>query len=265
MTQKPQNGSYAGTQSIIRSIRILKAFKDDRPEWTLAELVEATGLNKTTAFRLLSALESERLVRRTADGGYRLGSEMIALGGRAIRATQLRTIAHFPLRDLAQQTGETTTLELLRPDDRGRLTTLVIDETLGRFRVGITQYIGSRLPVHATSSGKVMLAFSPGETVRHVVKYRLTRFTDHTLASAADLRADLVKARRRGYALAEGELEIGVMAAAGPIFDHMGMVQAAISVVGPTIRVNRQQLEKFGELVRETTAKISQELGYRPA
>ncbi len=257
------NGSYAGTQSIIRTIRLLKAFDDRQPEWSLSDLAEETGLPKTTAFRLLSALESEGLVRKSAEGGYRLGSEMIALGGRAMRANELRTVAHDPLRALARQTGETTTLEILRPDGGGRLTTLVIDETLGRYRVGITQYIGSRLPVHATSTGKAMLAFGPEQVVKEVLKYRLTPFTGKTLTTAADLREALPSIRRRGFATAEGELEAGVMAAAAPIIDHLGGVLAAISIVGPSIRVDRAALDEFGRLVAATTRDIAHALGYR--
>ncbi|MDJ0753194.1 MAG: IclR family transcriptional regulator [Ardenticatenaceae bacterium] len=252
-----------GTQAILRGIQVLKAFDDHQPEWTLSELVEKTKLNKTTVFRLLSALESEGLVRKSADGGYRLGSEIIALGGRAMRANQLRTVAHDPLRELARQTGETTTLEIIRPANDGRPTTLVIDETLGRYRVGINQYIGSRLPVHATSTGKAMLAFHPEPFIKEVIRWKLKALTGRTLDTAAELRAELAEIRQRGYAIAAGELETGVMAAAAPIFDHMNEVQAAISIVGPTIRVDETQLHDWGAQVKQTTREISFLLGWR--
>lgn len=252
-----------GTQAILRGIQVLKAFDDHQPEWTLSELVEKTKLNKTTVFRLLSALESEGLVRKSADGGYRLGSEVIALGGRAMRANQLRTVAHDPLRELAHQTGETTTLEIIRPANDGRPTTLVIDETLGRYRVGINQYIGSRLPVHATSTGKAMLAYHPEPFVKEVIRWKLKALTGRTLDTAAELRAELAEIRRRGYAIATGELETGIMAAAAPIFDHMNEVQAAISIVGPTIRVDETQLHDWGAQVKQKTREISYLLGWR--
>ncbi|MFN3331171.1 MAG: helix-turn-helix domain-containing protein, partial [Caldilinea sp.] len=78
---------YPGTQSVARAIALLKAFSDAQPEWALNELAQATGLNKTTAFRLLAALEAERLVMRNPlSGGYRLGVELIAMGGTAMRS-----------------------------------------------------------------------------------------------------------------------------------------------------------------------------------
>lgn len=261
---EPKNGiAIPGAQSILRGIQLLKAFDDRQPEWSLTELVDETGLNKTTVFRLLAALESEGLVRKSAEGAYRLGSEMIALGGRAMRANQLRTAAYEPLRALARETGETTTLEIIRPDTRGRPTTLVIDETLGRYRVGINQYIGSRLPIHATSTGKAMLAYSSPDVVKEVIRWKLPALTDQTIHRAKTLRQALEQIRSCGFALAAGELEGGVMAAAAPIFDHMNQVQAAVSVVGPSIRVDHAKLHEFGLLVKATTEEISRDLGWR--
>ena len=85
---------YPGTQAVARALALLKAFSDAQPEWALSDLAQAAGLNKTTTFRLLSALEAERLLMRNPlSGGYRLGVELIAIGGTAMRSNPLRAMS----------------------------------------------------------------------------------------------------------------------------------------------------------------------------
>lgn len=257
--------SYPGTQSVTRAIQILKAFNDEHPYWSLNDLVEAVDLNKTTVFRILTALESEGLVRRTTDGDYCLGSEAIALGGRAMRANELRTVAHAPLGELARATGETITLEVLHQERDGVYSTLVIDEFLGRHRVGITQYIGSRLPIHATSTGKAMLAHMPPERVQEILSQALTRYTDDTLTTLEAFHSTLAPVREQGYAVAQDELETGLIAVGAPIFDYDCAVQAALSVVGPSIRIKPDDVPQIAQHATTTAQTISHAIGYRQA
>ncbi len=255
--------STSGTQTVKRAIQLLRIFDDDHPQWSFADLVQATKLNKTTVFRLLTTLEDERLVRRTPSGRYRLGSEMIALGGRAMRSNNLRMVSNDTLRQLTQTTGETTTLEVLRQDRHGIWTTLVIDEVLGRHLVGITQYIGSRLPIHATSTGKVLLAYQSADRFDQFLQQPLSSLTEHTLITLSDLRHELKLVRKQGVAIAVGELEMGLMTTAAPIFDYSGGIQAAISIVGPSIRVNQDRLLELAKLAKESANTISHQLGFR--
>jgi IclR family acetate operon transcriptional repressor len=250
----------AGTQSIDRALQLLKLFDDNCPTWDLAGLVDVTGLNKTTVFRIVTALENAGLVERDASGAYKLGSEMIALGGRAARANDLRRVAHEDLRALSDTTGETTTLEILRPDNDGWCM-LVIDEVLGRHLVGITQYIGSRLPVHATSTGKAVLAHV-AEPTRYLPQTPLI-FTDATRDEGSLLLADIQQARAQGYSVAIGELERGLVAIGAPVFDANGEVTAAISLVGPSVRLGAAQVDNLIPRVVATAEKISHQIGYR--
>lgn len=255
--------SYPGTQAVTRAIQILKAFSDEQPIWNLNDLTDAVDLNRTTVFRILTALESEGLVRRTSDGDYCLGSEMIALGGRAMRSNELRTIAHDALGELARATGETITLEVLHQERDGFYTTLVIDEFLGRHRVGITQYIGSRLPVHATSTGKCILAHTPAQRVREILSQALTAYTGDTLTDIDVYLNSLASVREQGYAVAHGELEAGLIAVGAPIFDYNCAVQAALSVVGPSIRMKPDAIPQIAGLATATAQQISHAIGYR--
>jgi DNA-binding IclR family transcriptional regulator len=253
----------SGTQTVERAIRLLKIFDDEQPEWSLADLVRAIEVNKTTVFRLLNTLENEGLVKRTAAGNYHLGSEMIALGGRAMRANELRTISHNYLRQLTRQSNETSTLEVLQQDRHGIWTMLVIDEVLGPHLVGVAQYIGGRLPIHTTSTGKVTLAYCPPDDRDDILCQISADKSDHSPIDLDEFRRELRQVREQGFALALGELEAGLMAAGAPVFDVNGEVQAAVSLVGPSTRVNRGKLLKLMEELKETARQISYQVGFR--
>ncbi len=255
--------NYSGTQSVVRVLRLLKLFNSDQAEWSLSELVDAAGLNKTTTFRMLTALESEGLIDKTAAGNYRLGSEAIALGGRAMRGNSLRQVAHPILRQLAEETGERVTLEQLTQDAQNGYTMLVLDEVASTHLLGVNQFVGSRLPVHATSTGKAVLAHL-SEAERHaILPHATVQLTSDTKTAHNGLTADLEAIRGRGYALAMGELEVGLMATAAPIFNHNGDVIAALSIVGPSVRLDETKLNALGRRAQETAGEISYQLGYR--
>jgi DNA-binding IclR family transcriptional regulator len=149
--------SYPGTQAVARAIGLLKTFSDAQPEWSLGDLAQVTRLNKTTAFRLLAALEAEGLVMRNPlSGGYRLGVELVALGGCAMRANPLRAVSRPVLEALAQECDEAATLEVLAGSH-----VLIVDEVSSRHPMGMSQDVGSRLPAHATATGKLLLAYAP--------------------------------------------------------------------------------------------------------
>ncbi|HRN66908.1 MAG TPA: IclR family transcriptional regulator [Promineifilum sp.] len=249
----------AGTQSVRRAVAMLEAFTDERPSWTVSDLVEHTGLNRTTAYRLLTALESAEYVHRDPVGdSYRLGSGLIALGGRAQRAYTVRTIALPELEALATRSGETATLEIMHD---GKMVT--IEEIPGEYVTSGNQHIGSRWPIHATSTGKAMLAHLPMREVEVLLSESLPSLTEKTITSAAHLRAQLAKIRDDGYAVAAEELELGFVAVGAPLLDANGLPVAAISLGGTLTRMTAERIPQFGTEIRTAAARISHRLGYR--
>ena len=118
---------YPGTRAVRRAVAVLKAFTGSRPEMGLSEVARVAGLNKTTAFRILSALEEEGLVRRASEGdAYRLGPELATLGLRALGATGLLFAAHAELPALAEATQETSSLHVLVGRE-----VVILDEVFG--------------------------------------------------------------------------------------------------------------------------------------
>jgi DNA-binding IclR family transcriptional regulator len=206
---------------------------------------------------LLAALAREGMVVRDPTGElYRLGPEAIALGARAARANDLRTVSRPELDLLATQTGETVTLEVPVGNDM-----LILDEVAGRSLIGATASLGTRWPAHATSTGKALLAALPDAERRQRVGGRLARCTPRTIVSPLALRAELARVGRRGYASAIEELERGYVAVGAVLRGPDGRPVAAISVGGPRSRFPAARVSTLGPQVCVVAARISRRLG----
>jgi DNA-binding IclR family transcriptional regulator len=258
--------SYPGTQAVARAIGLLKVFSDAQPEWGLSELAQVTRLNKTTAFRLLAALEAEGLVMRNPlSGGYRLGVELVALGGCAMRSNPLRAMSRPVLESLAQECDEAATLEVLAGSHvLVNPYVLIVDEVSSRHPMGMSQDVGSRLPAHATATGKVMLAHMAADELAVALRLPLAQLTEKTATDPARLRAQLEQIRRQGYAITSGELEQGFVAIAAPIHDRDRQVTAAISIGGSSLRLTPERLPEVAALVQMAARQIARQLGYWP-
>lgn len=249
----------AGTQSVMRAVAMLEAFSDERPEWSASELAEAVGLNRTTSYRLLTALESvEYVVRDPATDTYRLGSGLVALGSRAQRANSVRTVSLPELKSLAAQTGETATLEILSGQEM-----VIIEEVPGDYVTSGSQHIGTRWAVYATSTGKAILAHLPPSEWQSLLPVTFVPLTEKTIIRGSDLEIGMETIRQLGYATAIEELELGFVAVGAPVINADGRVVAAISLSGTRIRLTDERIPEVGALVRGAAERISHRLGYR--
>ena len=253
----------AGTQAVRKAVALLKAFSHDQPELSVAELSRRLGIHKSTVSRLLGALELEGLVERNPETGrYRLGTELIVLAGQVVGHADLRLLAKPYLDALASRYGETANLVVLYHDSA-----LNIEQSVPAERqIKDIGWVGKRTPLHATSPGKVLLAFLPAEErAALLARLRLHRYTPRTITERAELEQKLERVRRQGYALAQEELEEGLNSAAAPVRDRSGRVCAAISLSGPAYRVTAERLPEIAAELMETAEQISRRLGYVPA
>lgn len=242
-----------GTRAVVRAVTVLKALGRSSSAYGITELGTATGLSKATVFRLLGALENEGMVARDGvNGAYRLGPEIITLGASALSTTDLREVAHQELIRLTEESGETSTLEILTGGD-----VLVVDEVQGRFLFSATPEIGRRWPIHATSTGKVLIAFA--EPRRPIP--RLTRYSKRTIVTRSALERELERVKQHGYAFAVDELEPGLVAMAAPIRNHLGYVAAAISINGPASRLTPKRRRELLSRLCEAATRVSRRLG----
>ena len=244
-----------GTQAVLRAIGLLKTFSHDRPALSLAQLAEARGLSRTTAHRLLAALESEELVARDPVGRtFRLGPGVIALGAQALMDNDLRSVVEPELKALAAETGETAALDILA---EGQM--LILCEFQGRHIVTVAAETGTMWPIHATSTGKALLAALPSERRRELIRAPLQRFTKSTITSVRALLDEVETVSERGYATASGEIEPDAAAVAAAVHDSHG-VAAAICLVGPVARLTDQRMAEFGAILRSRAELISKRL-----
>lgn len=229
-----------GAQAALRALRLLKLFTPEKPELPLAEVSRLAGLNKTTAHRLLQALHSESLLdRNPSNGAYRLGPALMAMGVQALSSNDLRRRARPLLKQLAEETGETATLEVPIDD-----TMLIIDEVTGGHFVGAAGNVGTRWPIHATSTGKALIAFDEQGVDR--LGERLASLTSRTITERNQLLEQLQEIRRRGFAETVDELEDGFSGVATVVRDGTGQVLGALSICGPTQRLSQGRRASLG-------------------
>jgi len=248
---------YPGTQSVLRAISLLKTFGDEQPEWHLSELADAVGLNKTTVYRLLTALINQGLVARDPDSNtYRLGPEIVVLGGRALRSNDLRSLSQPELKALAAHIGETATLEILAGHEM-----IILDEVAGEHLMSGGQTIGTRWPAYATSTGKAMMAYMDAQELERVIPTPMPPLTPKSITTREALHRALATVRQKGFAVADEELELGLIAIGAALRDHDGKAVAAISLAGPVMRLTPERIPMIGEMVREAALRISAQLG----
>jgi DNA-binding IclR family transcriptional regulator len=229
-----------GAQAALRAVRMLKLFTSERPELQLAEVSALAGLNKTTAHRLLQALHSESLLDRNAsNGAYRLGPALMALGVQALSSDNLRLKARPLLKRLAEETGETATLEVPIDD-----TMLILDEVTGGHFLAAGGNVGTRWPMHATSTGKAFIAFDEYGMER--LADRLTPLTAQTIVEHSQLEHQFTEVRRRGFAETVDELEDGFSGVGAVVRGSTGEILGALSICGPTQRMTESRRSSLG-------------------
>jgi DNA-binding IclR family transcriptional regulator len=234
-------------QSVERAVALLHAVAAaSGPAATATALSQAVGLNRTTTWRILATLEQQRLVSLDRNTGwYSLGFGLIDLAGQAGGASMARA-AYAVLERIAGQTGETAALAVMRD---GALT--YVAEADGGAIVSVT-WQGRPVSLHATSTGKVLLAFSGPDEVRDLLGRprggRLQRFTSTTITSRAALEEELVRARERGFSVCRGEFEESAWGVSAPVLDVTGRPVAVLSIWGPPERITANRFDSLGEL-----------------
>ena len=217
-------------QSIERAFSVLGALADGPIGVT--EVAERARLPKSTAARLLASLASEGVVEQVpGETRYRLGDRLATLAAGVMPTRSLARLARPELVRLTTELGEAAGLSV--PD--GDLVHYV-EQVDSPNPVSVRDWTGSRLPMHAVSSGQVLLAFRQPATIEAFLQTPRERFTDRTLVDADALRERLRDVRRDGYAWTREEFDRGISSVAAPIADASGEVIAAVHIHGPSYR-----------------------------
>lgn len=218
------------TSVTARALALLAAFDAEHPALPLSTLARRAELPLTTAHRLIRELVAWGALDRRPDGAYVVGRRLWDVGLLAPVSRELRDLALPFLQDLSAATGENAHLAV-----RDGTSALFVERISGPGAVAIVSRTGSRLPLHATGVGKVLLAHAPVEVVAEALR-RPRRVTPYTLVDPALLRRQLVEVRRRGYAVTGEEMSLGAASVAVPVHGPAGTVAAALGVVAATSR-----------------------------
>ncbi|UPK75190.1 IclR family transcriptional regulator [Nocardioidaceae bacterium SCSIO 66511] len=249
----PDHPSRSGrVQSVDRAIALLRAVAaatDDRAN--VAALAADSGLNRATAWRILSTLEAqEMVVLDRPTGRYSIGFGVVELAGAAGVGVLVRS-AHKVLERVSLLTGETASLAVVR--DAG-LT--YVDEVAPPAVVSAT-WRGRTVALHATSTGKALLAYASDELLHRVLAEPLVRHTDTTITDSKALLTELSATRRRGYGVCRGEYEESAWGVSAPVLDSGGRPLAILSIWGPRGRLTEARFDPLGEIAREAATEIS--------
>ncbi|GAA5194168.1 IclR family transcriptional regulator [Arthrobacter gyeryongensis] len=247
-----------GVQSVDRALAVLEILARDGHAG-VSEIAEEMNLHKSTIFRLLASLASGDMVQQNSGRGkYQLGFGILRIASTIPGRLSLVYEARPLLESLAEKYEETVNLAVLRSNFA-----VNVDQAMGPSMLATYDWVGSLTPLHATSSGKVLLAtLKADERGRILEETGLPPRTPRTITSREELENQLLDVSRNGYAVTRDEIEIGLNAAAAPVYNHMGTVVGAVSISGPAFRFDPETTPGLLEALREAGLRISAKMGY---
>lgn len=245
-------------ESADRVLRLLECFAPHERDVSLGEIAERVGLPKSSVHRLLVTLIAHNFVER--DEGtrrYRLGIRLFELGSAAIHERGLHNAAHPVLEGLAASTGETCHLAVLSEGEA-----VYVYKVDGPASFTMSSRVGGRAPCHATSIGKVLIAWASQDLQRQVMERPMPTYTQNTITTEEAYQTELAKVRELGYALDLEEFEEGLRCIAAPVRDQSGQVVSALGIAGPRRRLEDQQLRRLATEVVKAAHLLSRNLGF---
>jgi len=246
-------------QAVSHALDLLEQFHGDVDELGVTELSKRLKLHKNNVFRLLATLESRGYIEQNrATENYRLGLKSLELGQTFIKQMGLLRQAKPILEKLVAECNETSYVAIFK---EGYIVYLDVVET--DLTVRVVSRVGSRLPAHCTAAGKIHLAFMSEEEIEAVLPAELKEYTPTTITDRAALKKELQEVTEKGYAIDNEELDPGVRCVAAPIRDYTRRIVGAVSISGPSMRLNDERIEKeLVPLVLNAGEELSTRLGF---
>ncbi|MEO7007402.1 MAG: IclR family transcriptional regulator [Terrimesophilobacter sp.] len=243
-------------RSVARAAALLKALAAKGKPMGLSELAKSIEISKPATFHLLRTLEIEGFVSKSASATYQLDWGLYELGSAVIRSVDLTRVTRLHLDRLAEETGEAVLLSILDGES-----VLYLDRGQSSESFTMVANVGRRSPLHTNASGKVLLAHQDQQFVANVLGKPLPANTPSTVCNPRELEAQLLEARRDGYATCWQEQELGLCSIAVPIFDYTGKACAAMAIAGPAERVSKQSVTGLVQRLHDEAQQISAKLG----
>ena len=253
-----EDAAPGGVQSVDRALAILEILGRDGSSG-VGEVAEELGIHKSTASRLLGSLLARGMVQQNTNRGkYELGFTVLRLASTIPGRLSLVGQARPVIEALAEEYRETVNLAVLREKYA-----VNVDQAMGPSNLATHDWLGSLTPLHATSSGKVLLAALGADERGRILKLAgLPQRTINTIRTRAALEKDLLQVAKNGYAQAREEFELGINSVAVPVRNHLAVVVGAISISGPTFRFDPETMPGLIEGLKQAGQQVSASLGY---
>jgi DNA-binding IclR family transcriptional regulator len=243
--------------SIDKTLNVLEAIAQHAKGLSLADIVKAVGIPKTTAFRMLEVLSAREYLTWNPDNEkYSIGIKALEIGISGLIGQDIVDVSIPYLQELSASTGETSFLAVYNNGD-----VVYLYKAEGTGSIQTIARLGSRRPAYCTALGKVILANLPIEETDRVFAKKLGKFTEKTVTDRIKLFEEFAHIRSKGYAVDDEGIEYGLYCLAVPIYNYTGAVIAAISVSGPIKRLSENRTGVIEEL-RKVGALISRRLGF---
>lgn len=245
-------------QSVDRAISVLELLARNG-EAGITEIAGELGVHKSTVSRLVGALQARGLVDQVSERGkFTIGFGIVRLAGAATGQLDLAKLGTPICEALAEQLGETVNIAI-----RDGSMAINVSQARGTAAVATQNWTGQLTPLHATSSGKVLLALATnGEEREWIIDQEHTRYTPRTMVDPDELRATVAEIIEDGYATSYEELELGLNALAVPVYGQSTDVVASISASGPAYRMSRKRIRQISDDLRKAALELSNQLGY---
>lgn len=235
-----------GVRSVVRALDLLALFTEETSRWSVRELVDASGLAKTTTLRLVATLERRGLLWATGYGEYSVGPGLLRWSRLARSAWQLPEPARQILRDLARHCGETVNVYV-----RTDIHRVCVAQEEGPQNLRHVVRVGDELPLWSGAASRVLLTDADDALLE-----RISAAAPHEM-TVADLRGRSAPVDEQGYAVTHGERELGASGLSAPVLDSANRVLAALGLGGPTPRFTDEKVTEFAWAVRRAADEVS--------
>jgi DNA-binding IclR family transcriptional regulator len=241
-------------ETVDRALQLLQLFREPGQELTVSALAAGLGIHRSSASRFAATLAERGFLERfEGSEAFHLGPEIGRLGMLVMADRDLVKDAQPAMQRLAEQTGETVVLSIL-----DGTSSLDISQVDGAYILGARKWMGQRAPLHASSNGKVFLAFADLD----VPDLDGPPPTERAIRERDELQEEIHRVREQGWAASLGEFEEGLNGVAVPVRDDTGRCIAALSVFGPEYRMSEERLPEVAVLTMDAAQEISARLGH---
>lgn len=251
------NSPYVIT-SALKTLHVLQAFAEPPYAFTLADLADRLDMDRNQIYRSLKTLEEAGMIDSNRDGAFHLGQAASMLGTVASRhqSRNIIDVAKPFLDHLSEATQETVHLMITKGDH-----VVCIDERESPLGIRLASVLGITAPLHAGATAKAVLAHLNPTRIERVLADldQLPKYTGHTTTHRDDLRHELDLIRERGYALSDGDFDPSARGVGAPIFNVSGEPIGAVSVGGPTFRIDDDRVVQLAQLVIAAARNIGRQ------